>query len=129
MLVRRGVPPDCRVEIWISEIIIMRATADTRCERVKIGGKLGHHLLVAARGACEAGARVLNEAHVWRGVDGREELGDAHAQVAMHPVRHHFAAVVVELDVGEIVLRAVVLDGVRVRLMVRARVRVRVGRG
>ena len=38
---------------------------------------------------------------MWRGMRGRQELRDAHAKVAVHPVGDDLPAVIVELDVGE----------------------------
>ena len=44
------------------------------------------------------------------GVNGRQELGDAHAQVAVHTVGDDLAAIIVQLDVAQVVLRPVVLQ-------------------
>ena len=41
----------------------------------------------------------------------REELRDTHAQVAVHAVGDNLAAIVVQLDIGEVILGPIILQG------------------
>jgi hypothetical protein len=82
------------------------AAAEGACVASDTGGHRGTPGSRGARGEGSAlGLAVAGEVDdVGCGMDRREELRDAHAQVAVHPVRDHLAAVVVELDVREVIL-------------------------
>mmetsp|Transcript_29493 Transcript_29493/g.86208 ORF Transcript_29493/g.86208 Transcript_29493/m.86208 type:complete len:341 (-) Transcript_29493:166-1188(-) len=84
-----------------------------RAESLGVLGAGGRERRVASNLAQDVilGLAVAREVDdVRRRVDRREELRDTHPQVAVHAVGDDLAAVVVELDVAQIVLRAVVLQ-------------------